>query len=131
MFGITGTKNYMALKNAINAKCAYEIMPEDAKDAVDREAWLIAEGGGREIDDIHRTALSPDEIDWSSYTEFERFTMYSYALMSNDVMPALKGEQWLVGPKNPFILRVKPKEVLKATGYFKDKHKIVVTMAVA
>ena len=114
----------MALKNAFFAKIAYEMMPDNAKDELDQAAWGYYESGSNNPIAI----ANLEKVNWSSTTEFERFTMYSYVLMDNEIMPPIKGEQWLSPPRNPFILRIKPKEIQKAIGYFKDKHNIAVTI---
>lgn len=126
MFGISGTKNYMALKNAFFAKIAYEMMPDDAKSQLEQAAWGYYKGGGNPD-----ALVDQGDVNWSLATEFERFTMYSYVFIDNEIMPPVKGEQWLSPPRNPFILRINQKELNKAIGYFRDKHNLDVNMEVA
>lgn len=115
----------MALKNALFAKIAYEMMPEDAKAELDIAAWGYYEGSGNP-----NNISNSDNINWESMTEFERYTMCSYVLMDNGIMPPIKGEQWLNPPRNPFTIRFKQKELDKAVGYFGDKHNLNVSIAV-
>ncbi len=129
MFG--GLKRFRACVNAMNAKLTWEAMPEDLQRLIDHQARLLLASGGRTpttADDLVKAATQDTDGTIRRMSEFERYTLYSMAMIEAYQRPRIDAEDWNP-PRRPFSLRIRQNDIDNASRYIRSRYGIDVTLA--
>ena len=123
---LTGPQRHAAVLNALLAKLTLPTLAESIAHSVQERGRSIyaAKGRARPVtaDQIAETTLD-------HMSEFERYTLYSMAMMEMQVQPSIS-EQWSPPPRNPFMMRISDRDVAVQAHYLKRRHGIDVTLGV-
>ena len=127
MFG--GFKRYRAVLNAMNAKITFESLDASMREKMQIGSHALYASGGKTDDPdlVDEAALSRARDAFGRFSEFERYTLYSMAFEQALLSPVLSGETW-DPPNNPFVIRLKPRDVGAAEEYFRKNHNLPVTL---
>jgi len=123
------------LRNAINARLKLSRSSQDLKMQIYSLANALYVSDGRITDlesALEKVSRNMPQLEaaFARMSEIEKCTLYSIAMMELGVEPELVGEGWQVPPKNPFstISKIDETDLSNAVSYFRDKHRIEVTI---
>jgi len=117
-----GKRKESAISNAINAKITYHNLPDEKKEVVNTTAKLLYASGTGE------KTPNAKYINLNSISEFERFFLYSYAMIAMGIAPIIEAEKWKYPPRNPFALSITKNELNRGTVQFERTYQVYVYM---
>lgn len=121
---LTGPRRHAAVLNALLAKLTLPTLDDSTQRAVVERARAIYAGGGR----AHRaTAEKMVHVNFDHMSEFERYSLYSVAMMELGVQPSIN-EPWNPPPRNPFTMHISERDIAVQVFYLKRHRGIDTTL---
>jgi hypothetical protein len=115
----------------MNAKLTWQSLPEETRKLIELQARMLLASEGRvNMIGDHLLRASGDDMTrrMNELTEFEKYSLYSMAMIEALITPKIREENW-DPPRNPFVLRITTADVEKASRHFKVKYGVNVTIA--
>jgi len=117
---LAGPRRHAAVLNALLAKLTLPTLDDSTQRAVVERARAIHAGGGKAQ---KATAEEMARVSFDHMSEFQRYSLYSLAMMELSVQPSIN-EQWSPPPRNPFVMRINERDVAVQAYYLKRHHGI-------
>jgi len=123
---LTGPRRDVAVLNALLAKLTLPTLADATQRAVVERARAIYAGEGKA-----RTATAAEmaRVNFDHMSEFQRYSLYSMAMMELSVPPSIN-EQWSPPPRNPFTMRISEQDVAVETFYLKRHRGVDTTLGI-